>query len=152
MTVDLGEYLDVRTLLGDPRRTDEYAPQRAVPDACEVDIGLKALDLPAKRVAARADVHQPEMTTVEHDQPRAGPQHGQATPHERSQRLGQALALDAKRHRGRLPPGDHESLKAVEVSGSAHLADACAEPAQHPLVRLEPTLKRQHADQRKPYW
>ena len=59
----------------------------------------KLLDLAAERVALGAHVHdQPEVLAVEHDQPRAGAEHGHPPPRRRAaqlaQRLGQALALD----------------------------------------------------------
>jgi len=60
--------------------------------------------------------------------------------------LRQPLALDPERHRRRLTAGDHETVERVEVVGHAHVAHVRAERAQHPLVRGEAALQRQHPD------
>src|SRR4051794_30583498 len=55
MTVDLGEHLDVRPDLLDPRGTDEHrAERRRV--AREVDVGLERGDLAPECVAAHREV------------------------------------------------------------------------------------------------
>ncbi len=79
MTVHLREDLHAGAVLGDPRRTDEHRPQQAggvwvgrIPiDTAQLDIRLEAPQLAPERVALSANVHQPEMLAVEHDQPRA---------------------------------------------------------------------------------
>ena len=116
-------------------------------DALEVEVRLEALDLAAERVAPGADVHHAEVLAVEHDQPGAGAQHGQ--PSRASSRSGSAAPrAHPEHHRRGLATGDHETLQAVEVAASPHLAHPGAEPPQNPLVRLEVALQREHADQR----
>src|SRR4051794_31765410 len=58
--VDLGEHLDVRADLLDPRRADEHRTDRSC-EAGDVEIGLERRDLPAERVAAHGEVDEPEM-------------------------------------------------------------------------------------------
>jgi hypothetical protein len=50
--------------------------------------------------------------------------------------------------RGGLSARDQQTLKAVEIGRHAHLAHPRPEALEHPAVRLEVTLQREHADQR----
>jgi hypothetical protein len=140
MTVDRGQNLDVRPVLGDPRRADEHRPQRTARQTGQLERGLKAVQLTPERVAPRADVHQAEMVAVEHDQPGARAHHRDAAARERAQRIGQPLALDPQRHRRGLPSGDHQALEVGQVGGCAHLAHLRAQPVQHARVRLKAAL------------
>jgi hypothetical protein len=148
MTIHLREHLDVRSVLGNPRRADEHRSQRPALQAAHLEIGLERAQLTPECVALRADVHQTEMLAIEHDQPGARSQHGRPAVHQLAQRLAQSLALDAERHRRGLAPRDHEPVEVVEVDGRAHFAHARAQPAQHPFVRLKPALQGEDSDQR----
>ena len=55
------------------------------------------------------------------------PSSGRPRCGELAQRLGQALALDAERHRRRLAAGQHEPVEPLEVGRHAHLAHVGAE-------------------------
>ena len=61
----------------------------------------------------RDDVHQAEVVAVEHDQARRRCRDRRAGARERAQRLGQALALDAERHRRRLAAGDARARRGL---------------------------------------
>src|SRR3954454_4029497 len=148
VALDLGEHLDVVAAVLDPRRTDEHGAHGRALDAGDVEVGFEGPDLAAECVAPAGVVGEPEVLAVEHDHPGARTQHRRAGPHEVAQRLGEALAGDAERHRGRLPARDHEPVEALEVAGHAYLADLGAEPAQHAGVRLEVALEGEDADQR----
>src|SRR5262245_43288701 len=50
VTVDLGEDLDARPCVLDPRRSDEHGPERLLV-AGKIEIGLEARDLAAERIA-----------------------------------------------------------------------------------------------------
>lgn len=88
------------------------------------------------------------MIAVEHDQAGTGTEDGRAGSGERPQRLTEALALYAKRHRGRLAARYHKSVQAIEIGRDAHLAHRGAEAPQDPPVRLEIALQGEHTDQR----
>ena len=115
----------------------------------DLEVGLEGADLAAERVAPARVVGEPEVLAVEHDHPRARPEHRRAGAHQVAQRLGEPLALDPERHRRRLAARDHEPVEPVEVGGHAHLAHLGAEAAQHARVRLEVALEREHADERR---
>ena len=55
------------------------------------------------------------MVAVEHDHARAGAEDRRAGGRELAQRVAEALALDAERHRRRLAAGDHEAVEALEA-------------------------------------
>ena len=71
MPVDLGEDLDVRARVLDPRRADEDRAHRLVAVA-DVEVGFERVHLAAERVPRGADVGEPEMLAVEHDHSGAG--------------------------------------------------------------------------------
>src|SRR3954470_17389666 len=73
--VDLGEHLDVRPDLLEPRRADEHRPHGAV-EAVDREVRLERGDLAAERVALDGDVHETEVVPVEHDHPGAGAEDG----------------------------------------------------------------------------
>ena len=77
------------------------------------------------------------------------PSTGLPRAHELAQRVGQPLALDPERHRGRLAAGHHEPVEPLEVARHAHLARLGAELAQQPAVGLEVALQREDADERR---
>ena len=77
--VDLGEHLDVRADLLDPRRADEDRPQRLVL-AGHLEVGLERRDLASEGVAPHRDVDQPEVVAVEHDHPGARAEDGPVEP------------------------------------------------------------------------
>ena len=70
VAVDLGQHLHLLARVLDPRRADEDRPQRLVAQSAHGDVGLEAAHLAPEGVAARLDVHQPEVRAVEHDQAR----------------------------------------------------------------------------------
>src|SRR4051794_1026081 len=143
VAVHLGEDRHLVARLGDPRRADEHRAHRAAVDAGEVEVGLEGAHLPPERVARGDDVHHAEVLAVEHDQPGARPEDRDV---ERAQRLGEALALDAERHRRRLAAGEDQPVEALEVAGRAHLARLGAEVAQHRSVGVEVALEREDSD------
>ena len=53
MAVEHGENLDIRAVLGDPRRPYEHPPERAALQPPQIDVRLEALDLASERVACR---------------------------------------------------------------------------------------------------
>ena len=102
MAVDGGEDLDPLPRVGDPRRADEDRAHGRPVDARDPQVGLERADLAAERVAAAGVVGQAEVLAVEHDHPGAGAEHRRAAAHELAQRVAEALAGDAERHRRRL--------------------------------------------------
>src|SRR5215216_2950252 len=64
--VVLGQDLDVRAYVGDPRRADEDAAQRLLL-AYQLEIGLEARDLAAVRVPFYLEVGETEVIPVEDD-------------------------------------------------------------------------------------
>ena len=71
--VDLGEHLDARADVLDPRRADEDGPHRLAL-ALELEIRLERRDLAAEGVAPDRQIDEPEMVAVEDDHPRARPE------------------------------------------------------------------------------
>ena len=119
----------------------------SMPGNCEVL--LEGVQLAAEGVALGDDVHQPEVLAVEHDQPGAGAEDRAARRVERAQRLGEALAGDAERHRRRLAAGHARARRGPSRSaGRADLADVGAERRQDARVRAEAALQREDADER----
>ncbi len=90
------------------------------------------------------------MVAVEHDHPRAGAEHRRPARHQRAQRLGEPLALDAEAHDGRLAPGDHQRVESLQIAWHADLARPRAERPQQLRVRLEIALKGEDADTAHP--
>ena len=70
MPVVLGEDLDLRACLLDPRRADEHAAERLLV-ARDVEVGLEAVHLPPPRVPLDFEVDETEVIPVEDDHPRA---------------------------------------------------------------------------------
>src|SRR5919202_1555583 len=64
----LGEHLDSRADLLDPRRADEHGLERL---PLELELRLEACDLPPVGVAPNADVGEPEVVTPDEDHPGA---------------------------------------------------------------------------------
>ena len=77
------------------------------------------------------------------------PSTGVPEPGEVAQRVAQPLTLDPEGHDRRLPAGNDQRVKAVEVGRDAHLARHRAQPAQDLGVRLEVALEREDSDQRR---
>src|SRR5439155_12398238 len=149
MAVDLGEDRPVVAGLGDPRRADEDRAHRPAVHAGEVEVGLERADLAAERVAPRDDVHDAQVVAVEHDQPGARAEDRGPGGRELAQRLGEALALDAQRHRRGLAARDDQPVEPLEAGRRAHLARVRAELAQDLRVRLEVALEGEDADDRR---
>ena len=78
VAVDGGEHLDVVAADLDPRRADEHGAHGLAGHAGDPQVGLEGADLAAERVAPALDVHHAEVRAVEHDHPRAGPEHRRA--------------------------------------------------------------------------
>ena len=133
-------------VLLDPRRADEHRADRLALEVGELELRLEGVHLAAERVAPRDDVHDAEVLAVEHDQPGARAEHRRAGGGELAQRLGEALALDAERHRRRLAARQDEPVEPVEVRRDAHLTHVGAERAQDARVRGEPALEGEDAD------
>src|SRR5215469_8065660 len=102
MAVDLGEHLDVRPRILEPRRPDEDCAQRLLAVA-DVEVSFEALHLAAECVASRAVVAEAEMVAVEDDHPRAGAEDRAA---EAAHRLVEAVDPHQPRDGGRLAAGD----------------------------------------------
>jgi hypothetical protein len=151
MTINLGQYLNVRAILSDPRRADEYASHQATLDAFHSHIRLEAAQLASESVALGTGVHDREMIAVEHDQPRARAEDGYAgrsgdafplfvNARKTAQWDGQALAFDAQGHRGGLSSRDHEAIESGEVGRDTHLTHARAQTFQNATMRLKVPL------------
>jgi hypothetical protein len=148
MAVDLSEHLDARPVLGDPGGADEDRVHRAAVDAGDLEIGLKGVQLAAKRVSLGEHVQHTEMDAVKDDHAGAGSEHRHPALREFAQRPPEALALDPERHRGRLTAREHQRVESGQVSRHADLACAHPEAAEHALVRREAPLQRQDPDLR----
>src|SRR6476469_2263906 len=142
VAVDLGEHLDVRPRLLEPRRADEDSAQRlvAVPD---VEVGFEALDLAAERVAPRAVVTEGEVVAVEDDHPGTRSQDRAA---ELAHRLVETVETHQPADGGRLAAGDDQPVKPVELCGEPHLDRLGTEPPQHGRVLSEVPLHSEDAD------
>jgi hypothetical protein len=81
------------------------------------------------------------VRAVEHDHPRAGAERRRAGGDHLAQRLGQAVALEADRHRGRLAARDDQAVDPVQVRRGADFLGRSAELLEHAGVRLEAALK-----------
>ena len=123
MAVVLGQDLDVRPRLLDPRRADEDAAQR-LRLALDVEVGLEAVHLPAPRVPRDLEVDEPEVVPVEHDHPGARAEIGAA---ELAHRLVEPVEPHQPHERRRLAARNHEPVEPVELLRLAHLDDVRAE-------------------------
>src|SRR4051795_6823550 len=149
--VHLREHLDPVTGLIYPGCPNEHRAQ-GVAEAGEVEIGLEALKLAPERVAARRHVEHAEMVAVEHDHPRAGGEDRGAARGKLAQWLGEALALDPERHRGRLAARHDQPVQTLEVLGRLHEAAIGAELREDPAVRLEIALEGEYSDYHPRCW
>src|SRR5690349_11396923 len=111
--VDLGEYLDIRPDLLDPRRPDEDSRERRGL-ADDVELGLERRNLAPEGVPPHRQVDQPEVLPVEHDHPGARPEHGAV---ERSHRLVEAVEAHQPHEGRRLAARDHEAVQPGELLG-----------------------------------
>src|SRR4051794_30833874 len=87
MPVDLGQHLDARPRLLDPRGADEDGAQRPLV-AGDGEVGLERRDLTPEGVPTHGDVDEAEVVAVEHDHPGARPEDGRL---ELPQRLVEAV-------------------------------------------------------------
>jgi hypothetical protein len=124
-----------------PRCPDEERAQGLLTGAGDLEVGLKALQLPAEGVAARRRVDKAEVLGVADDQ--AG-----ARAEDRPPRLvvGAQCGLEARggdqlADRGRLAAGDDQPVETLQMLGRTDLDRVRAEPAQGLRVRLEVTLQ-----------
>src|SRR5258708_10106286 len=62
MPVHLGEDLDVRPRVLDPRRADEHSAQRLA--FADVEVRLERMHLPAERIPRGANIGQPDMVAL----------------------------------------------------------------------------------------
>src|SRR4051794_26253765 len=141
--VDRGEHGHVVAGLGDPRRADEDRAHRRAVHPREVEVGLEGADLAPEGVAFGADVHHAEVVAVEHDQPGARPEDRAV---EGPQGAGEAFALDAERHRGRLAAGDDQAIEVLEIGRRAHLPGLGPERAQELRMGVEVALESKDSD------
>ena len=123
LAVQLGEHLDVRPELGDPRRADEDPAQRLVL-AVERQVGLEARDLAAVGVPVDRQVDQAEVRPGRAGSSRAVPNIG---PVKRPHRLVDAVEPHQAHDRRRLAAGDDQPVEPFELLGLAHLDDLGAE-------------------------
>ena len=146
MAVDLGQDLDRVAVLGQPRRADEDGAHRrpSMPGISRSSSNERIWRPNALRLHSVS--MQPRCSRSSMIIPAHVPSTGCAGAHERAQRLGQPLALDAERHRRRLAAGHHQPVEPVEVGGHADLAHVGAEAPQHLGVCFEVALKGEDAD------
>src|SRR4051794_34340570 len=109
MAVDLGEHLDVRAGLLDPRRPDEHRTDGR-PAVADVEICLEAPHLAPESVPPDRDVGETELVTSEHDHPGAGAEDRLL---EAQQRLVEAVQAHEPRDRRRLSARDDEAVEAL---------------------------------------
>src|SRR5439155_12108521 len=117
MPVVLGQDLDVRTRLVDPRRADKDAAQRQRV-ALEVEVGLEAVHLPSPRVSLAVDVHESQVPAVEHDRPRTGAEDRAV---EAAYGLIELVEAHQAREGRRLAARDHEPVQSTNLRRLAHL-------------------------------
>ena len=136
------------TGLLDPRRADEDGAHRVAAELGEVQILLEGMQLATERVAPGDDVHQRQVVAVQHDEPRAGAEHGVRAPPARAA-AGPAPRARCRARRSSQPAARvHQPAQFLEVGPRAHLAHLGAEPAQDVHVEREATLQRQDAEPR----
>src|SRR4029079_12523616 len=111
MPVDLGQYLDARPRLLDPRRADEHRAHRLVA-VTDVEIRLERMHLPAECVPHHAEVAKPEMVAVEHDHPRTGPEDRRL---ELPQRLVEPIQPHQPHDRGGLAARHDQPVEPLEL-------------------------------------
>ncbi len=143
------EDLHVRAVLGDPRRADEDRPQRPSVDPATSRSASKLRiwrpkALRSARMSIRPRWSRSSMISPAQEpstgSPRAGelPQRLRPAPRARSPSV---IVVDS-------PPGS-QPVEARRGRPARAPRDARApSPLQHPLVRLEAALQREHADQR----
>jgi hypothetical protein len=136
VAVDLGEHLDPRPRILEPRRPDEDGAQRffAVSD---VEVRFEAPHLATERIAPRPVVADAEMVAVEDDHARAGAEDRAAEP---AHSLVEAVEPHQARDCGRLAAGDDQPVETLELPGEPHLDRLGAEPSQHGRVLPEVPL------------
>src|SRR5262249_26275077 len=112
-------------------------------EACDRQVRLERGDLAAERVAPDGYVDEPEMVAVEHDHPRARPEHRAV---EAADPLIQAVQGHQPRERRRLAPRNHQAVEAVELICLPDLDNVCAKAAQHLRVLAKVSLHGENAD------
>ncbi len=117
VAIHLRQHLDPVAGVLDPGRADEDRPQRLVPEALHVHVLLEAADLAPERVAAGLDVHQAQVGAIEHDQSRAGAEHGPSLRDEAPDGLVEAVGLDPILIVVLSPPGRSARQGASRCSG-----------------------------------
>src|SRR3712207_25493 len=142
IAVELGEHLDARTRVGDPRRADENSAEW-LGAVRELHVRLEAPDLPAVRVSLDGEVDEAEVVTVEQDHPGARPEDGRG---EAANRLLEPVEPGEPADRRRLPAGEDKAVQPVEVAGPPHLHDVCPETFEHPRVLADVPLDGENAD------
>ena len=128
--------------LGDPRRADEDAADRALTIG-QLQVSLEARHLPTVGVAPYENVDEAKVVAVEEDHPGAGPEDG---PGEPPQRLLEPVDPDQAHDRGRFPAGDDEPVEVLELLRLAHLDRLGAEAPQHGRVLAEVALDGEDSD------
>ena len=112
----------------------------------DLELGLEGLELATEGVAPRLRVHQTEMVPVEHNHPRARPEHRAPAPDVVADRLLEAVPLDRLRDRRALPARDHETVQTLQLLGTPDLDGRRAERTQDARVRGEVPLGREDPD------
>ncbi len=142
MAVELGEHVDARPRLLEPRRADEDGAQR-LGALADVEVRLEAPHLAAEGVPPRGVVAEAEMVAIEDDHPGARPEDRAA---ERADGFVEVVEPHQPSDRGRLPAGDDEPVEPVELLGEPHLDRLGAEAPQHCGVLPEVPLHGEDAD------
>ena len=130
--------------LAHPWCADEDAAERPLA-VREVQVGLEARNLAAVGIPLHLEIDEAEVTPVEHDHPRTGPEHRAV---ERADRVVDPVERRELRDRRRLAARDHEPVEAVELLRQAHFDGIRAGPAQRAHVVAKRPLQRQDPDLR----
>ena len=95
-----------------------------------------------KALRRGAHVQEAQVVAVEHDQAGAGSEHRAPAPHEVTQGLGQTLALDPHRDRGRFAAGNHQAVEPLELGRGT----------DHARLGARPPPARGRAPRSRPGW
>src|SRR3954469_16833204 len=152
-----GEHRDRRPDVLDPGRPDEHPVQRAARDARHLDIAFEGRHLPAEGVPPHRHVDPAERLlvgrTVQHpvreqDHARTRAVRREPLPQRGTERVAQPEGPHQLVHRGRLAPGPHDPVQAVELAPPAYGATSRTDPLQRGEVLADVALEGEHADGR----
>ena len=144
VAVHLGQHLHLRAHALDPGGADEDRLERPVgPGRARPRTSASWRPKALRRTVTSS---RPRCSRSSMIRPAQVPSTGRPERDEVAQRLGQPLALDAERDRGRLAAGDHQPVEPFEIGGHAHAARLRAQLGEDLGVRLEVALEGEDAD------